>query len=151
MAIRRGNVIRPFTRWPQLVIMDTIYQVLCGHGLVILWDSDRPGNFESMRDQCRRNGDYSLNGNIATFALIVQLAIPCRRREVRIEVRVTQTPTPCSKVIGKPGVCRWVRDTVTSSRIRFIEQVNIGNMSSCYPSPRKSENAIVPNETTCGP
>ena len=84
--------------------MDTSDQILCGDGLVILWNLDRPGDSKGVLHHCRGNGDYSLNGNFATFLLVGQLSVASRGRKIRIEIGIAKTP---GWRYVKPGIGRW--------------------------------------------
>src|SRR2546423_8752005 len=101
-----GNEIASMPK-AQLVIVDTVDQVLGGYCLVILGNGDRSGNCQSLLDQPRRNGDHPLNGNLASLFFIGRFTIARRYREVGIEIGVAKTPTPRCYV--EPGIGRCVR------------------------------------------
>src|SRR5216683_2088491 len=112
--------------WPDLVIMDTINQVLCSHSLVVLWNGDRASDSKRLLNERRRNGDYPLNRNLAALACIVQFSVASCRRKICIKVGVTKAPTRCQV---EPGICRWERDVMARSIIRLIKQVRICDVS----------------------
>src|SRR5256885_2236720 len=113
MPTRRRNEATSFTRNSQLVIMDTIDQVLSSDSFVVLRHIDGPGNCQSVLDQRRGYSDYPLNRDIASFSHVVLLTITGCCREICIEVGVTKTPA-CGCEI-KPPVGGWIRDTLSSS------------------------------------
>src|SRR5258706_6994985 len=92
VTIRRGNVIRAIARRSELVIMNASHQVLRGYRLMILRHTDRPGNVQYLLDEERSDSNYSLQGNVAAFALKVQLTIARCRWEIRVEIGVSQAP-----------------------------------------------------------
>src|SRR5713226_1020055 len=125
------------------MVMDTLNQVLCGHGLMILRNVDWSSNVEGMLNQRRCNGDHPLDRHLTSLSLVGEFTIACCRREICIEIGIAKTP--CWRYV-KPGIGCRVRDLTSSSFIGSIEQVNICNASSRQPPPRKSGNTIIPNE-----
>src|SRR2546430_2385657 len=123
MPVGGGNEIAS-ALWSQLVIVDTVDQVLGGYCLMILRNVDGSGNCQSLLDQPRCNGDHPLNGNLTSLFFIGRFTIARRYRKVGIEIGVAKTPTPRCYV--KPGISWWVRDRPPSKFKRFIEQINIG-------------------------
>src|SRR5260370_13703785 len=103
MHIRRRNRLAPFNPSSQLVIMDTIDQILGSHCLFILWQhADGSSDGKSMLDQSWRNSNHPLKRTLDTLLHIGLLTVACRCREVRIEIGIAKTPAPWCQI--KPGV-----------------------------------------------
>src|SRR6266849_6406143 len=128
MSIRRGNLVTSLGWQRKLMVVNADNQVLCCHRLLVLWNNDGASDSKCLLDKCRSNSYHSLNGNSATLANRGQLRSPSCCWEIRIKVRVSQTPTPPCKV--KPMV-RWRKwDSVACSLKRSVEEIHIGNVSS---------------------
>src|SRR6266487_2328419 len=126
MSIWRRNKITAFTCMTQLMKVDARNQILCRDRLVVLRNSNRTSNRKRLLNQCGSDGDYSLYRYMATLFSIGLLTVACCRREVRIEIRVAETPASRCKV--EPSVSRWIRKNMARRFKRFIDQVNIRNM-----------------------
>src|SRR5712691_1570313 len=107
--------------------MNTINQILGGHGFMVFGNGDRPHDCKCLLNERWGNGNHSLNGNVTTFESVVLLGITSCRGEVCIEIGIAQVPTPRCEV--KPAVFQWIRYTMTSSFERPIEQVDVCNVS----------------------
>ena len=107
--------------------MDAIDQILGSDCLLVLWDGDGTGNRKGMLNQRGADSDYSLNRYVASFLSIRLLSIARHCWEVRVEIRVTETPASRRQV--KPRISGRIRNNVAYKFKRPIEQVNICNMS----------------------
>src|SRR5436305_7921517 len=103
MPIGRGNEITPVAR-SQLIIVDTIDQVLRRHYLMVLWNVNGSSNCKNLLDEGWRESNHPLNSSFPTLAHIVQLVIPCRSRKVCIKIGIAKTPTSRRQIPAKPYV-----------------------------------------------
>src|SRR6266487_2035337 len=128
MSIWRRNKLTAFTCMTQLMKVDARNQILCCDCFMVLRNSDRSCNRKRLLNQRGSDGDYSLYWYIATLFSIGLFTITRCRREVRIEIRVAETPASWCQV--EPFVSRWIRKNMACRFKRFIDQVDIRNMRS---------------------